>query len=295
MKNVKDTSKTLPKVRGTGPKLKRVDRAKVAEALGAEPGPRPKVRPRPGQESKIRRTSEDVTDLTDRRFQKNLVEPLKEALGPDFGEEAIVSGLTEAAERHKAYEAFDAARAKDMRKRGLNPATCYCFPCVYHLENQTKPPEDAVGEGEGTQAVLHPTAPKCSKGSQWAARCLFHMLDPPPNSLNYDGPIPTHQKALDILVVEGLLKSENDSYLWEDPQTGKALSQQARGKTLLPLTQNELRLIVRDALMRIVRANAEHGGGRILDEDDIDIAARNVAVSAEAVCGIYPNIRLRMC
>ena len=49
---IKDTGKTLPKVRDTGPKLKRVDPAEVAKALGAEPGPRPKVRPRPGQKIK---------------------------------------------------------------------------------------------------------------------------------------------------------------------------------------------------------------------------------------------------
>jgi hypothetical protein len=52
MKRIKDTSKALPKVKDTGPTLERVDPAKVAEAIGAEPGPRPQVRPRPGQKSK---------------------------------------------------------------------------------------------------------------------------------------------------------------------------------------------------------------------------------------------------
>ena len=86
-------------------------------------------------------------------------------------------------ERVAMYELLEEREEKELQeKHGIDPKVCYNHVC----ENN----EDGVCD--------------CTPGRP--SGCLYRMTDLPPNSLDYDEYMPSHQEALDRLEANGLLK-----------------------------------------------------------------------------------------
>jgi len=133
----------------------------------------------------------------------------------------------------------------------------------------------------------------CSKKQSWD--CLYQMVEPPPNPMDYEGEMPSHREALQILEEQGNIKgeltrirAENMKYVESKAQG----SEERYGTEIHGITMAQLEACVL-TLFREAREDgnifAGMGGGLSLEEEEI--FAKNLLIEVEKAMGIYPNIR----
>lgn len=101
----------------------------------------------------------------------------------------VVEAVSFAIEAANAINTLLIDKSMNLFKQGLEPYPCFNAVC-----------EEYASEIERFDY--------CKLGHQcWD--CPFQMLDYPPSDLDYEeGTMPSHQKALDLLVEHGLLKKD---------------------------------------------------------------------------------------
>lgn len=122
--------------------------------------------------------------------------------------------------------------------------------------------------------------------------CLFNMLTPPPNSLNYNEYMPSHQEALDRLESNNLLSGQRAEYALENVKYNKAATQEDRWNTEvkgITLHQAELAFIA--SLESYCKFILEEDGVDITDHMSISVVSRNACIELEKAMGIFPNIK----
>ena len=177
----------------------------------------------------------------------------------------LVEAIQEAKKRVAMYKMLEKKQEKELQERyGIDPKVCYNHVCENNKEGMCD----------------------CTPGRPvW---CLYRMTDPPPNSLDYDEYMPSHQEALDRLEANGLLKGERQRYLEECAQYQRPTTQAERGQHVINgVTMDQFQQALLNCLERLRERTPPFD---IRDDDDRWILANNVTVEMEKVLGIYPNI-----
>lgn len=122
--------------------------------------------------------------------------------------------------------------------------------------------------------------------------CLFNMLTPPPNSLNYNEYMPSHQEALDRLESNNLLSGQRAEYALENVKYNKAATREDRWNTEVKgITLHQAELAFREALSSYCKFILEEDGVDITDHMSISVVSRNACIELEKAMGIFPNIK----
>jgi hypothetical protein len=205
-----------------------------------------------------------IKNLEDHKILK----AVEEQIGLTSENSNIVEALKEAKERSDLIHLLELKKARDLELQGKEPYPCYNSVC-----------ENNRSEVDRRNW--------CAEESQCHG-CLFQTLASPPNSLDYDEYMPTHQEALDRLEAKGLLKGDQNDYIENSKYQGKAQSQEARLQQDLAGCSIELAVKAMTEVFRSLR-----DAGLTLDEDNLIIFQQNFSVELEKTLGIYPNIDLR--
>jgi hypothetical protein len=208
-----------------------------------------------------------VTDLKDHVICKSI----KEAL-PELEESSIMNAIQEAKERNTLYDICERRTEKELLEvHGIKSSQCYNGVC-----------EHCSSEG-------------CSDKSLRACGCMYRMIDPPPNSLDYNEYMPSHHEALDRLEKNGLLKGDHEDYVKDAPDYGKAATQADRANHVINgVTMIQLEEALKFCFKRYSDYwESEDGKALLANEVDLDVVFRNALIEVEKILGIYPNIKLR--
>ena len=85
---------------------------------------------------------------------------------------------------------------------------------IFHETGKINPCYNEVCKS--CRCVIGRDYPSCTKGLS-AFNCLYQMVTPPPNSLDYDGYMPTHQEAINKLHEIGLTDKPRSFYVKNIP------------------------------------------------------------------------------
>jgi hypothetical protein len=117
------------------------------------------------------------------------------------------------------------------------------------------------------------------------------MIEEPPNSLNYDEPIPSHKRALSILEEAGLLKGDKEYYRTENERY-KTVNHTERNEHIISgITMNCLAIIIETAIQDLVNNEYVPDEEKIGLDQNKQVIARNATVEVEKAMGIFPHIR----
>ncbi|MFA5135365.1 MAG: hypothetical protein WC505_06305 [Patescibacteria group bacterium] len=203
-----------------------------------------------------------------------LVAPLAE-VGITAENSNLVSALADSFERSKAYQASSDRKAEALRLAGKEPYPCRNAVCPRQCPNR-----------DGRYHF-------CTTND--SHDCLYQMDDGPPNSLNYEEYMPSHQEALDRLEKHGLLRGDRQRYIEESARFGKATNQQERSSVEVKgITMQQLQLCCSVAMQEFAqnpyvrRDTGEEFCDQLLEETEL--LAQNIGLNVEKAMGIYPNI-----
>jgi 16S rRNA C1402 (ribose-2'-O) methylase RsmI len=147
----------------------------------------------------------------------DLKQIVEDTIGFNDSNSDITSAIKDCLERNKLYALADVRKEKELfDKYGIEPNECHNIVC-----KDFKQDCDVDENGLMTNFKSY-----CATTGGSAAGCLFRMMQSPPNSLFYDGYMPSHQEALDRLQANGLLNGDSYSYEENQPRYGCPASQE---------------------------------------------------------------------
>jgi len=223
-----------------------------------------------------------IENLTIHKLTNNIYATLGEDFAP---KESIQKGLEEAMERNQIRTELFFRKAQSALIQKGNPFPCFNMVCPENIHDTNSCKKELI----------------C-----WD--CLFQMLDPPPNSINYsinNEKMPSHQEALDLLVSHNLLKDET----WERELETIYFRDKKKPKTQYDRGQEEIKGVTMDQFRGIILNFLEEFFNEhttivgeyqfppiaedfdFKDEEDREIFAQNICVGIEKVMGIFPNIK----
>ncbi len=214
--------------------------------------------------------SDKVTYIQDKKlsnFKKEILGLTKEATGLTEDNSNVSQAFDEAVERNKLYQAHNRFQEKELFvKHGIEIDECYNMVCKDYAEYN-----------------------RCSMSNN-AIDCIYRMTEGPPNPLNYNEYMPSHNEALDMLEKHNLLKGDRQRYKEAYSRYNSANNSEERENT-------EVKGIVfsqlKACILHILNDSGVFGDFKIGDKEDASILATNITIEVEKAMGIYPNIKLR--
>lgn len=214
-----------------------------------------------------------VIDLETTKKAKELYGFLPTDIKINVSEQGLSKAFNDAAVRHGMYDIVDDMREKQLQnENNIDPKICMNEPCEHNNSGQCK-------------------SPFCKPVS-----CMYRMITHPPLSMDYDGYMPSHKEALNMLEKNNLLHGKRQDYLEASIYYGKAESQGERecaeitGITMFQAKEC-VKTAIKDHLYYMVEC------GEMSKEDyeniDIEVISRNATLEIEKAMGIYPNIVIK--
>jgi hypothetical protein len=220
--------------------------------------------------SEIVSGSSKITNLSDHKILKDIAEQT----GLTKSNSNIVQALQEAQERGEMYHALDVQAAKDLFDQGKEPCPCHNQVCDKY--NQYSEDSDRTNW--------------CSDEVR-SHSCLFNMLEPPPNSLNYDEGMPSHKAALTRLEELGLLKGQMDDYKLENDRYRRVSRSERNQTEIKGVTMDLMCEVIETTIQDLIDNPYVPEDEKVGLDQNKGIIARNATVEMEKSMGIYPNIR----
>jgi hypothetical protein len=186
-----------------------------------------------------------------------LLNMIEEQSGLNIENSNINDAINEAIERSKLYDILEKREEKRLEEIGVTKTQCFNAVCKDNI------------------------CADCNEDGGSAVGCMYRMVQPPPNSLNYKDYMPTHLEALDMLEKHNLLKGDRQEYIEANSRYGK------------PNTQNErLNTEIKEINFHILKQCYYNAlkTSQYEDTEDWEVLIQNLCVEIEKSMGIYPNI-----
>jgi hypothetical protein len=165
-------------------------------------------------------------------------------------------------------------RAMDRFLHGDEPYPCFNAVCPQYRADATRPNY-------------------CAQGAD-CFNCSFQLIDEPPSPLDYEDEMPTHQEALDILELNGLLAGPMHeqiematAYRRSKPTT---LTDREEYEVKLPM--HTIKTCVENAIIDIAQNEYNTEVEQLVLNDWSARIGIATTMEIEKACGVYPNIKL---
>jgi hypothetical protein len=215
-------------------------------------------------------SSSTVVSISEHRILKDIAEQT----GLTKDNSNIVQALQDAKERADAYEQLDLQKARKLAEAGLEPCPCFNIVCKHYHQDSIE-----------------------TNRMNWCDReiachsCLFQMLEEPPNSLNYDEPMPSHKAALTKLEELGQLKGQFLEHQTENSRYERVTRTERNEHMISGITMDCLSIVIETAIQDLIDNPYVPDEEKIGLDQNKQVIARNATVEVEKAMGIFPNLR----